>query len=139
MGRSERPVQAVDGIVYREGDIVLIYRENEPKGWALPGGKVEYGEKLEKACRREIKEETGLEVEIKETEGPTKEFGVYDDPDRDPRGRVISTVFVCKSIGGKLKADTDAQKADTLPLKEALDLDLTFDHDRILKEFYNFY
>ncbi|NES66945.1 MAG: NUDIX hydrolase, partial [Okeania sp. SIO2D1] len=54
--------------------IVLIERQNEPFGWAIPGGFVDYGESVETAARREAKEETSLEVELIE------QFYVYSDP-----------------------------------------------------------
>ncbi|MBZ0118729.1 MAG: NUDIX domain-containing protein, partial [Sandaracinaceae bacterium] len=51
--------------------IVLIERRNDPEGWALPGGFIDYGESPEDAARREVHEETGLEVEL------TELLGVY--------------------------------------------------------------
>ena len=88
MGPERRaPSVAVDVVLVRpDGSIVLVRRAKEPfKGcWALPGGFVRYGERVEDAARREAREETGLEVAI---EGLV---GVYSEPDRDPRGHVIS-------------------------------------------------
>lgn len=134
----ERPWLSVDGIVLRNGKIVLIYRKEEPKGWALPGGHLESKERLPDACKREVKEETGLEVKILETEGPTPEFGVYDAVDRDPRKRMVTVVFGCKSIGGDLKAETDAKRVDVFSSEKALDLELKFDHKKILKDFVEY-
>ena len=54
----------------------------------LPGGFVNVGETIEEAARREVKEETSLDVEL------TNILGVYSDPKRDPRGHIMSTVFV---------------------------------------------
>ena len=59
--------------------IVLIQRKNPPHGLALPGGFVEIGERVEDACVREMKEETGLDVVLRHL------LGVYSDPRRDPR------------------------------------------------------
>ena len=68
------PIPTVDVVVELRGGIVLIERRNPPPGWALPGGYVEYGEDPEDAARREVKEETGLDVEL---------VTGADDPERD--------------------------------------------------------
>ena len=61
----KNPVPAVDIIIEMEnGRLVLIDRLNPPRGWALPGGFVDWGESLEQAAVREVKEETGLDVEL---------------------------------------------------------------------------
>ena len=64
--------------------IILIERKNEPLGWAIPGGFVDYGEKLETAAIREALEEVSLEVELVE------QFHLYSDPSRDARKHTIS-------------------------------------------------
>ena len=77
---------AVDCVITDEaGDIVLIRRKHEPfkDSYALPGGFVEVGETVEDACRREVKEETNLELY------DMRLVGVYSDPGRDPRGHGI--------------------------------------------------
>lgn len=127
----KKPLITVDGIILNEnGKILLIKRKNNPFKdlWALPGGFVEYGEKVEDAVLREIKEETGLDVEI------VKLFGVYSDPERDPRGHTISVVFHCKIVGGDLKGADDAKEAKWFKFKD--DLKLAFDHLKILKDFF---
>ena len=68
--------------------IVLIERKNEPFGWAIPGGFVDYGETVETAAIREAEEETGLKVQLVE------QFHLYSDPSRDPRQHTISLVFI---------------------------------------------
>jgi 8-oxo-dGTP diphosphatase len=82
------PTPTVD-IIIELGDhpgrpIILIERRNEPLGWAIPGGFVDYGESVETAAIREAKEEIGLDVELLE------QFHVYSDPNRDPRQHTLS-------------------------------------------------
>ena len=117
--------QAEDG---REG-IVLIWRKNEPVGWAIPGGFVDYGESVEDAVRREMKEETNLDLEDLEL------VGVYSDPDRDPRFHTISTVFTARGVG-ELDAGDDADRAAVFPLDDLPpDEEIVFDHNRIISDF----
>jgi 8-oxo-dGTP diphosphatase len=109
--------------------VVLIRRRNPPEGWAIPGGFVDYGESVEDAVRREMKEETNLELDGLEL------FGVYSDPDRDPRFHTICAVFTARGRG-ELKAGDDAGDArvcalDALPAPE----ELAFDHHRILNDY----
>ena len=121
------PFPTVEIIITVDGNIVLIERENEPHGWALPGGFVDYGETLEAAAVREAKEETGLDL------ANLKQFRAYSDPDRDPRQHNISIVFTAEGIG-QLMAGDDAAGAKLFPVND-LPKNLCFDHDRILADF----
>jgi 8-oxo-dGTP diphosphatase len=76
--RHRNPFPTVDIIIEIEGRILLIERLNEPFGWALPGGFVDYGESLEEAAIREAREETGLNLEN------LRQFKAYSEPNRDP-------------------------------------------------------
>ncbi|MEM4647593.1 MAG: NUDIX hydrolase, partial [Candidatus Nezhaarchaeales archaeon] len=123
----ERPFVAVDGVVIRNtGSVVLVRRRRPPyEGyWALPGGFVEYGETVEEAVKREVKEETGLDVDIKGL------IGVYSKPDRDPRGHVISIAYLTIEVGGELRSSKEAQVGEFLVVPE----NLAFDHRQILKD-----
>ncbi len=128
------PFVAVDGIVqlFDSEDnfrgIVLIERKNPPLGIAIPGGFVEVGESCEEALIREMKEETGLDVEI------IKLLGVYSQPDRDPRFHTVSITYLCKAYGEPV-ASSDAKKVNIFKLEEIPFDKLVFDHSRILKDY----
>jgi 8-oxo-dGTP diphosphatase len=108
--------------------IVLIKRKNPPIGYALPGGFVDYGEKVEDALIREMKEETNLYVTIERL------LGVYSNPSRDPRVHTASAVFVCHA-NSLPKAGDDAKEAFVVKLEEIPWDELVFDHAQILKDF----
>ncbi len=123
------PRVAVDVVVLYQNKLVLIKRRNPPfEGrYALPGGFVEAGERVEEAAIREVKEETGLEIKL------IKLLGVYSDPDRDPRGHVISICYLAKG-SGEIKPSTNATEVFTCSLDTAEKLDLAFDHNKILRD-----
>ena len=128
------PSLTVDTVIICEKDsIVLIKRKKDPykDSWALPGGFVEYGERVEFAALREVKEETGLEVDLQGI------VGVYSDPERDPRGHTVTVCYLAAVTGGKLKADTDASAVCCIPKREVLKLKLAFDHDSIIEDAFN--
>lgn len=129
MSEMNCPFLTVDIIIEVREGLVLIKRKNEPyrREWAIPGGFVERGETVEEAARREAKEETGLDVKLKEL------IGVYSDPERDPRGHTVSICFTADKDGGRLRASSDA--ADVRVFKDVPWNNLAFDHDRILKDF----
>ncbi len=127
------PYLTTDGIIeLYEGDtfkgIVLIERRHDPKGLALPGGFVDVGESVEDALRREMKEETNLDVQI------ISLLGVYSDPKRDPRFHTASVVFVAQAQG-QPKGGDDAKEAKLYPLEEIPMDQLVFDHSEILKDY----
>ncbi|KXB03170.1 DNA mismatch repair protein MutT [candidate division MSBL1 archaeon SCGC-AAA261F19] len=128
MTSRKSPFLTVDIVIRWEEGLVLIKRKNDPfKGkWALPGGFVEWGETVEDSARREAEEETGLKVEL------DRLVGVYSDPDRDPRGHVVSLCYSGKKVGGKLRPATDA--AEVKIFKRIPWDSLAFDHDEMLKD-----
>jgi 8-oxo-dGTP diphosphatase len=127
MARPTCPPIAADVIIEIGDSIVLIERKNFPPGWAIPGGFVDLGETVEAAARREMREETCLEVELVDL------LGIYSRPDRDPRGQTISVVFVGHARGTP-KADDDA-KAVALFSLDSLPDPLAFDHAEILSDY----
>ena len=116
---------AVDAVLVRGGKILLVKRKSAPfKGkWALPGGLVEKGETAVQAVVREAREETGLGVRVK------KIIGVFDDPHRDPRGRVVSVAFECAGRGAEVSG-SDAAEVKWFPLSSLPRL--AFDHEHII-------
>ena len=125
--RYLNPFPTVDVIIELEGGIILIERRNEPFGWALPGGFVDYGESLESAAVREAREETSLEI------SDLRLLGCYSDPARDARMHTISTVYIAAGRGIPRAADDALNLAvfrlDSLPER------LCFDHGRILADY----
>ena len=88
-----RPAVTTDTLVFREGleciEVLLIKRKKEPYKdfWAIPGGFLEIEETPIEGAKRELLEETNLNIEV------LKEVGTFGDIDRDPRGRTITIVF----------------------------------------------
>jgi 8-oxo-dGTP diphosphatase len=131
-----RPALTVDALVYvKESNtfsVLLIQRGIEPfKGkWALPGGFVNMDELLETACKRELEEETGLQVE------QMTQFKTFDAINRDPRHRTISVVFSAQlQEKAEVKGNDDAANARWFPVNSLPEM--AFDHREILREFFS--
>ncbi len=109
--------------------ILLIRRGRPPfQGmWALPGGFVDKGERVEAAARRELAEETGVVWD-----GPLSQVGGFGDPGRDPRGRTVSVVYWAHVGMTRLEfsAGDDAEYADWHRIDELPEL--AFDHSHIV-------
>jgi len=123
------PLPTADVIIRVGNGIVLIKRKNPPHGWALPGGFIDYGESAESAAVREAREETCLEI------ADLSLFGVYSDPDRDPRHHTITVVFTAQSDGLPVAADDATEIGIFTP--DRLPSPLAFDHAKILREFFS--
>jgi 8-oxo-dGTP diphosphatase len=130
-----RPSVTVDSLIFNfssiEGlEVLLIQRANEPylDHWAIPGGFVDMDEDLIPAAIRELKEETGMQID------ELFEIGSFAKPNRDPRGRVITIAFwgFTDKNQYELKAADDAKSyswknINALP-------ELAFDHKEIIEE-----
>lgn len=131
MSHPKTPLLTVDIIIElidrQQKSIVLIERRNPPLGWALPGGFVDTGERVERAAIREAAEETGLSVRLRRL------LGVYSAPDRDPRGHTVSLVFIGEATGEPKAAD-DAKQVRVCGLHD-LPEELAFDHRLILEDY----
>ena len=129
MSDKESPSVMVDAIVERNDKLLLVKRKKDPfKGsLSFPGGKVDEGERVEDALKRELNEETNLDIE------PIDILGVYSDPSRDPRGHRIYITFIATIKSGDAKAADDAESIEWLSINEQQDL--AFDHNKILKDY----
>lgn len=123
------PRIAADTIVINKNkEVLLIKRKNPPYGWAIPGGFVDYNEKVEDAAKREIFEETGIILKS------VTLFGVYSNPSRDYRGHTVSVVYYSFSEDCPHAGD-DAKEVCYFPFNNLPTL--AFDHCIILTEFAN--
>jgi 8-oxo-dGTP diphosphatase len=127
-----RPMVTADAVVFNRYEpvpaLLLILRNNEPykNCWALPGGFVDMDEDLETAARRELEEETGLQI------GEMVQVGAFGTPGRDPRGRNICIAYGAEIklenplvAGGDDAGDARFFSIDALP-------ELAFDHRDII-------
>jgi 8-oxo-dGTP diphosphatase len=132
----EHPRVTVDVVVVAslrgKPEVLLIRRENPPfQGhWALPGGFVEPYEPLERAARRELWEETGVEPEHLE------QMYTFGDPGRDPRGWTVSVAYLALLSGEEAQAlhpqaGSDASAVSWFGLDDLPPL--AFDHAQILE------
>lgn len=129
MKKPKSPILTVDGILLEKGKVLLVKRAIYPffGSWELPGGHVDYGETVEKAIQREMREELGIPVKIK------KLFGVYSNPKRDPRYHTASVVYLLKKTKGKIRLSREASEFRFFPLKN-LPKKIGFDHQKILND-----
>jgi 8-oxo-dGTP diphosphatase len=112
--------------------VLVIERGNEPfRGRdALPGGFLRADEDLRRAAVRELSEETGLDGEALHLE----QLATYGEPDRDPRGRVVSVAYLAIAPNPPIPTDgSDARRARWAPVEEIAGT-LAFDHDDIVRE-----
>ena len=121
------PLLAVDALMLHRVKLTVIERLCNPHGLAWPGGFVDVGETVEQAMVREVLEETNLESEIVEL------IGTYSEPNRDPRGHVVSIVFLCRSAGCRsAMPKDDASDLRFFTIQNALKIKMEFDHNQML-------
>jgi 8-oxo-dGTP diphosphatase len=129
-----RPIVGVGAIALDGDRILLVRRGQEPlKGeWSLPGGAVELGETLQEAIAREVREETGVIVEV----GPIVK--VLDRVRRDADGRVqyhyVLVDFLCRPCGGLLACASDADEATWASIDELTEYNVTEEIIRVVEQ-----
>lgn len=122
---GKQPIPAVAAIILEEGKLLLIRRGAEPNKdkWSIPGGSVQWGEPLKEAIKREVREETGLDVEV------GKIAGVFDLIVRDEAGNVayhyVIIDFFAKPVGGKLIPGDDAVQVRWVPIEQVGEYELS--------------
>jgi 8-oxo-dGTP diphosphatase len=134
MRKLETPHLSADIIIelldHPSRPIVLIERKNPPHGWAIPGGFVDIGERIETGARREALEETGLAVKL------IALLGLYSNPNRDPRFHTATAVYVAEAHGSPVAAD-DAKDFRVVSV-DNLPENLAFDHSLVLSDYLTF-
>jgi 8-oxo-dGTP diphosphatase len=137
----EHPLLGVGALIFtssgRRGPILLVERGGHPlKGyWSLPGGLVETGEKLEDAVRREILEETGLQIQ------PVSRFEIFERIMYDASGRAeyhyVLADYICKVVGGALRAGDDVSRAEWVRRSELDNYRITEGTREVIERVYD--
>ena len=106
--KANRIVPAASAVVVNDEGEILLQRRSDNDLWALPGGTMEIGESIRETVIREVKEETGLGVELEYT------IGIYSDPkhiiafsDGEVR-QEFSICFACRIVGGQLQVSDES-------------------------------
>jgi len=119
------PLIGVGALIFRRGRILMAQRGKQPlKGaWSLPGGALETGESLDAAVRREVHEETGLEVK------PVRVFEIFERIMRDSHGAAeyhyVLIDYLCRAIGGDLRAGDDVCRVEWVRERDLAELEIT--------------
>ncbi len=126
-----RPLVGVNLIPLIGEEQVILVQRRDTGQWALPGGLVDWGETIEIALRRELKEETGLILVRIE-----KLLGVYSHPQRDPRMHSVCITVVAQ-VEGVIAVQDQGEiiQAAMFGLQEAAALDLAHDHNQQLQDY----
>ena len=109
-----RTIVAVGAIIQGNEDRILLVKHKKERGgywqgkWICPGGKLEYGERIEDGIKREVKEETNLEIELIM---PLVPFERIVKANKEPGLHVIYIDYIAKLLGGKLKTGSDVGEA----------------------------
>lgn len=122
--KPQKIVPAVSAVVLHDEKKILLQERLDNGKWSLPGGNVDPGETVEDAIKREVKEETGFDVEVKQL------VGVYSDPNhviayKDGEIRQqFSICFLCENIGGTLATSNESKRVEFISLNELDNINL---------------
>lgn len=119
------PVLAVGAIVLDRGELLVVRRDREPaRGqWSLPGGRVEWGESVREAVVREVREETGIDVDLEGLAGIAER--IVPDDEGDVAWHFVILDFWAKPRSHALEAGDDVSEARWVPVGELAELRLT--------------
>jgi ADP-ribose pyrophosphatase YjhB (NUDIX family) len=134
----DHPIVGVGGVVVDRGRVLLIRRGREPlKGaWSIPGGLLEQGEELAAGVRRELKEETGLDVK------PLEVLAVFDRVFREgPRVRYHYVIvdYACRLKGGRLRPASDVLDARWVRREDLIQYHLSEKAASVLLQAFEFF
>jgi ADP-ribose pyrophosphatase YjhB (NUDIX family) len=121
----KRPLIGVGAIILQRDRVLMALRGKQPlEGWwSLPGGLLEIGESLADAVRREVREETGLEVK------PAGVIEIFERIIRDPKGvpeyHYVLVDYLCRTSGGSLRAASDARAVEWVRRSDLPNLRIT--------------
>ena len=130
----DRPFVGIGAVIVDGDRVVLVKRAHPPiQGqWSIPGGVLEVGELVREAAVREAREETGLIVE------PGELLGVFDRVLRDPEQRVqyhyVLIDFLCRRVGGELRAASDAAEVRWFTRDDLPALNLVGDTQDVIRK-----
>ena len=120
---EQRPIPGVGVAVIKDGALLMVKRGRGPNAgmWAIPGGKVDYGESMPAAAIRELREETGIVAEIERVIWVGDAIGPGDPPE----WHYTLVDYLARMTGGRLEAADDAELVAWVPLDQVLDLPVT--------------
>jgi len=138
MGNKNSIQLGVGAVVFNDDAILLVKRRNPPHQhqWAIPGGKVNYGESLKNAVKREILEETGVLIDVQE---PVYTFEVIEtDEKNNATLHYVVIDYTARYLSGKLKAADDAEQAEWITRERFHALDISHITKTLLAEKFQF-
>jgi len=126
-----QPIVGVGVVVYHDNRVLLVKRKYPPKQnlWAVPGGKVKFGENLQHAARREVLEETGIHIEVKQ---PVQVLDVIE-MEGETKYHYVVIDFLAHYIAGDVCAKDDALAADWFAIEELADIAIDQDTYQLLQ------
>ncbi|MFQ6064982.1 MAG: NUDIX hydrolase [Candidatus Bathyarchaeia archaeon] len=122
-----RPIVGVGALIVNDGRLVLVKRGVEPdKGrWSIPGGAVELGEEVRAAAVREAKEESGLDIELRDDRPMDEVDNISTDEEGRFRYHYVLLQFLARPKGGELRTGGDVLDVRWVPLEEVEEYNLT--------------